>query len=478
MKYGDFFEKLKIFYEQAVIVFEKLFEKYTFVSYEVSGLEKVYIVEDSFVVYFGIKRISPITEQDLSYALSNSYGRVETLLYHTLIIEELSYNDLFKINASKLKRDIFGNLHQYAPYIYKFFNGDFENSIRKLNLLEEEEYHRGELAYLNSNFKRIDDLFPILNLRQRIEEWKGKPHTFILYEIEHDGKKGYAVNSTTSPFVTKFITNSIREFEKSIRTIYPSFKNIDIERGEIDNKFYKIQYYEANLQTYQNISFPYSLRKHLYEIICWNDELFREILLKKLEIYYNENKINFKTSKELYPKFIPSNCLKYWTFIDYQKKDYFPEKYIDIIENRNDYILRSGEEIEYHKAENRWKSEELVYEYAKKLFKKNEVIYQHRPYFLHTKSGQMSYDIFICGENIAIEYQGKQHFEPVEYFGGKEHFESQKKRDELKMKLSEENGVLLVYINYNEDISMELIKNKISNAIKNKGVEKNKYYLK
>ena len=32
--------------------------------------------------------------------------------------------------------------------------------------------------------------------------------------------------------------------------------------------------------------------------------------------------------------------------------------------------------------------------------------------------------------------------------------------------------------NYNEDISMELIKNKISDAIKNKGVEKNKYYLK
>lgn len=76
----------------------------------------------------------------------------------------------------------------------------------------------------------------------------------------------------------------------------------------------------------------------------------------------------------------------------------------------------------------------------------------------------MSYDVFICGLNIAIEYQGKQHFEPVEIFGGEEHFKNQVVRDKLKQELSRKNGVTLIYINYWEDISSDLIKDKVALA--------------
>ena len=119
----------------------------------------------------------------------------------------------------------------------------------------------------------------------------------------------------------------------------------------------------------------------------------------------------------------------------------------------------------YIKSTNKWKTEELVYKYIKKIYKENKVIYQHRPFFLKGKNGgQMSYDIFITGLNIAIEYQGKQHFEPVEFFGGEEGFKETKKRDSLKRKLSIENGVKLIYVNYWEDINMDLLKNKIANS--------------
>lgn len=90
----------------------------------------------------------------------------------------------------------------------------------------------------------------------------------------------------------------------------------------------------------------------------------------------------------------------------------------------------------------------------------------------------MSYDVFVYGEKIAFEYQGKQHFEPIDYFGGKEHFEEQRGRDVLKKGLSEENGIILIYVNYWEDISIELIKKKISDAVKQKSGNMNKYYLK
>ena len=50
-----------------------------------------------------------------------------------------------------------------------------------------------------------------------------------------------------------------------------------------------------------------------------------------------------------------------------------------------------------------------------KIWKKN-IIYQYRPFFLQTEKGQLSYDIYLIKQKIAIEYQGKQHFAPVEYF--------------------------------------------------------------
>ena len=104
---------------------------------------------------------------------------------------------------------------------------------------------------------------------------------------------------------------------------------------------------------------------------------------------------------------------------------------------------------------------QMVYELTKKIFKNKSVIYQYRPYFLKTEHGQMSYDVFICGEDIAIEYQWKQHFEPVEIFGGEKSFKEQIKRNKLKKYLSDLNGIKLIYINYNDKITTELIKKKI-----------------
>ena len=57
----------------------------------------------------------------------------------------------------------------------------------------------------------------------------------------------------------------------------------------------------------------------------------------------------------------------------------------------------------------------------------------------------MELDFYLPDYNIAIECQGCQHFHAYERFGGEEGFKSQIKRDELKKKLSEENGIKLLY---------------------------------
>lgn len=74
-------------------------------------------------------------------------------------------------------------------------------------------------------------------------------------------------------------------------------------------------------------------------------------------------------------------------------------------------------------------------------------IEQYRDTFL----GRLSYDFYLPSLKIAIEYNGAQHYMPVSIFGGEETFKKQVERDERKLNLSQENGILLVSIKYNRD---------------------------
>lgn len=51
---------------------------------------------------------------------------------------------------------------------------------------------------------------------------------------------------------------------------------------------------------------------------------------------------------------------------------------------------------------------------------------------------------------MGIEYNGKQHFEPIEAWGGKEALKENKQRDKLKKDKCEKEGVKLVSFNYKE----------------------------
>ena len=61
--------------------------------------------------------------------------------------------------------------------------------------------------------------------------------------------------------------------------------------------------------------------------------------------------------------------------------------------------------------------------------------------------GKQSLDFYLPDYNIAIECQGKQHFQPIKFFGGEKAFEKQVERDKKKKKLCEENNLKLYYVN-------------------------------
>ena len=59
--------------------------------------------------------------------------------------------------------------------------------------------------------------------------------------------------------------------------------------------------------------------------------------------------------------------------------------------------------------------------------------------------GKKTLDFYLPKYSVAIECQGIQHFEPVEYFGGQEKFLFVEHNDETKQKLCSKNGIILLY---------------------------------
>lgn len=57
-----------------------------------------------------------------------------------------------------------------------------------------------------------------------------------------------------------------------------------------------------------------------------------------------------------------------------------------------------------------------------------------------------------------IEYNGKQHYVPVDFYGGQEMFEIMKIRDDIKRTYCENNNITLIIVRYDEDIEEVLDK--------------------
>lgn len=73
------------------------------------------------------------------------------------------------------------------------------------------------------------------------------------------------------------------------------------------------------------------------------------------------------------------------------------------------------------------------------------------------------FDFYIPSFNIAIEYNGRQHYEEVEFFNKNSSFEKIKKYDENKKHYCEENNIKLLIIPYTEYENIDTILDKVFN---------------
>lgn len=127
-------------------------------------------------------------------------------------------------------------------------------------------------------------------------------------------------------------------------------------------------------------------------------------------------------------------------------------RYTKVIENKKTYDNRFRELMQKLREEGsisiRWINEFSLFKLVKAMYP--ETIYQFKAEWL----GQQSLDIYIPSRYTAIEYQGQQHYEAVEVFGGEEGYKATIERDERKKKLCLDNGVTLLYWPYNTEVNM------------------------
>ena len=85
------------------------------------------------------------------------------------------------------------------------------------------------------------------------------------------------------------------------------------------------------------------------------------------------------------------------------------------------------------------KNQEKLYSILQDIFHNKEIEYNYRGFSWLKNKKKMELDFYIPNLKLAIEYNGEQHYRPVDFFGGEEKFHYTQKLDILKQKLIQQN---------------------------------------
>ena len=236
-----------------------------------------------------------------------------------------------------------------------------------------------------------------------------------------------------------FISNNIKSISQSNR-----FKGFSVYYEVQHEMFPNIENF--SFQDFCGSKFLDYLFKIFPNIIGFTSPKIHYIRFTESYLNDDKNEDTFQNggveylNKYSFPTFLPN-------FGRNNKGEY--EKELDLVRLR-DRELENCMRIEkgLPKIGEGWISETTLFYEIKNQLPKLEVLHHGRPKWL----GLQHFDIWIPSLNVAIEYQGAQHYKPVEFFGGEDAFRMNQKRDKRKKKLCEENKVILIEVREGYDI--------------------------
>lgn len=137
-----------------------------------------------------------------------------------------------------------------------------------------------------------------------------------------------------------------------------------------------------------------------------------------------------------------------------------------ILKEQNTTLIHAIEnevrlKFKHKKIGEAWTSETILFYLLEKLFPQYHVHYHYHCVALE----RLELDIYIEEMKLGIEYQGAQHFFPVDHWGGRAGLQALKKRDKKKKRLCEKAGIKIIYFNYNEGLSEEIVRERINKVL-------------
>ncbi|NRG98332.1 hypothetical protein HPA99_07150 [Streptococcus suis] len=390
------------------LYFEKTLSGYEIEVVELNRFETIYILNDSLPLLFLRQHLCNEWKDYYGFAQFDFNNCSQMDYYFGVAIVELLPNEIgYYYNQAQLVRELrllrdFKDLNPVNVLRHTFKGFDYLNT---------------EIFRFEKKIQDYNSLIPNFCISEIYDQWPGYKSELACLELYHP--EG----------IEKIILSVHQDSERAVKNFCQNL----IKYGEyIDEK---------RSGFYFN---PHEMNRNIRE---QTTNLLNEILV---------------VHKDNIAEFLEKN-LTYF-FVNYYSKeqDEHHEQLEQLINTDWSKTFNSIKRLRFKRSTTRWVSEYSLYKLVKKEFSDYKVIYQHRPVFLtSSKGGRMSYDIYISQLKIAIEYQGKQHFEPVDFFGGKIGFEKTIQRDKEKLLISQERGIRVIYYNYWEKISKEILRQKI-----------------
>ena len=287
----------------------------------------------------------------------------------------------------------------------------------------------GILGYSNpyriSKYELINTAFPNLQINDLYNKWEGIPYSYALFDLKEEPYHGIAICHTNA--------------KQTLKKIYDIGSDLLFACVTCSNP--------KHFNTWAGLKYLFTFNSDMHTVLTGRLNGTFDISWRKKNLGNGKLGIEEKGM---------SLC-----WLTAYMKSYNDVELLKSIERG---MYADIDLYEYSIPENKWKSEQLMFQLITQMFPKKPVYYQYRADFLKQGNSQLSYDVFIPSLHLAFEYQGKQHFEPIDFFGGKDGFEKQQWRDKQKLKLSIENHITLVYINYWDDLNIQLIQQRIKEA--------------
>ena len=260
------------------------------------------------------------------------------------------------------------------------------------------------------------------------------------------------IRSTLEEYMEFYIFNKFSGNSEFITALYVSCHQIESSADKVEGRLFQA-FVGEDLKQYMTSTG----RKHHEDVMQVIDVLlqgdFRESGINYLYRMYDfeagfimlDNHYNLSTvpKKSAYTDNVDLKLIISYPTYKPSKKKAFIKRLVYEAENlvrENKGLQRIGEG---------WVSETLLFRQIESAFNDTEVVQHANPSFLD----RQHYDVYLPEHKIALEYQGDQHFRPIEFFGGEEAFAKNQERDRKKATKSHSNGVFQIDVTPGYDLN-------------------------